>query len=55
MFYGRSNFEPNLTIQASESDERYPRSTVLNALEGRTERFVATILFSVPAAATPLN
>ena len=31
----------NLTIQATESDERYPRSTVFNVLEGQTERFVA--------------
>ena len=31
----------NLTIQATESNERYPRSTVFNVLEGQTERFVA--------------
>ena len=31
----------NLTMQATESDERYPRSTIFNVLEGQTKRFVA--------------
>ena len=34
----------NLTIQATESDERYPRSTVFNVLEGQTEHFVANFV-----------
>ena len=37
-------FEPKLTMQATESDERYPRSTIFNVLEGQTERFVANIV-----------
>ena len=34
----------NLTMQATESNERYPRSTIFNVLEGQTERFVANIV-----------
>ena len=34
----------NLTIQATESDELYPRSTIFNVLEGQTERFVANVV-----------
>ena len=34
----------NLTIQATESDERYPRLTVFNVFEGQTERFVANVV-----------
>ena len=31
-------------MQATESDERYPRSTIFNVLEGKTERFVANVV-----------
>ena len=34
----------NLTMQATESDERYLRSTVFNVFEGWTERFVANVV-----------
>ena len=34
----------NLTIQATKSDERYPRSTVFNIFEGQTECFVANVV-----------
>ena len=34
----------NLTMQATESDERYPRSTIFNVLESQTESFVANVV-----------
>ena len=34
----------NLTIQVTEDDERYLRSTVFNVLEGQTESFVASVV-----------
>ena len=38
----------NLTMQATEIDERYPRSTIFNVLEGQTERFVANVVQNSP-------
>ena len=35
----------NLTIQATESDKWYSRSTVFNVFEGQTERFVANFVW----------
>ena len=33
----------NLIIQATDSEERYPRSTIFNVFEGQTERFVENV------------
>ena len=42
-------------MQATESDERYPRLIIFNVLEGQTERFVANIVQFLRNSPFPVN